>query len=857
MGDLQWILRTTDTARAAQLARALGISPLLAQLMVNRGITDIDSARSFLTCDLASLADPFLMRDMDRAVERIERALRHGESIVVYGDYDVDGQTAAAVLVSVLRELSSNPAAISFYIPNRMDEGYGLHAAALKSLAGKAELVITVDCGIASLEEAVLARQWGLDLIITDHHQPGPEVPAALAVLNPKRPGCSYPEKQLAGVGIAFRLAQALGRSRGRDFHEYLDLVALGTVADLVPLLGENRILVKRGLERLAATSRCGLKALMEVAGVGDAVRASDLGFRLGPRLNAAGRLSDPSLAVRLLLTDDPQVAQELAARLNAENATRQDIERRITAEAVEAITARRLHEQPGIVVAGEGWHPGVIGIVASRLVEQFYRPTVVISLADGLGTGSGRSIAGFDLYGGLAQCSHLLERFGGHTMAAGLTVRGDKLESFSAAFVEVCARTLSDDQLRPRLYIDAEVQLAEVTEQLVEELAVLEPTGFGNPAPVLQVAGSVADWRCVGRQGSHLKFTLRDSENCERQAIAFGQAEQAGTLVSWQEHTAVAFVPTINEWQGARTVQLQVKAIAEASPRDDYISRAMGAYPWVLAGEYYLSPFVQAELLGEAPKGVDTRGRGGFLDLRGAWNKVGALEKYASPQDPVLILVNSAAEAMHLCRELRIAFPKRREKIGFVHEHLSAGELAELKELDIEWLVSTGAGFPEGHTWHSVWLWHPPLNKDNRDAWLRFAGGSAQVVLVFGPKDVRSAQLNLSKCLPDRRGLARIYALLRQPAEHGGLTTATAEGCLAEVGLERGLWFAAQIFQELKLWRVDEATVAFLPEPAQKLDLHQAVLYNRGMNIRRQSSFYLRECLQRGFIDDGFEAEN
>jgi len=854
----QWIVQPKDTARAALLARALGISPLLAQLLINRGIGDEAAARAFLSPDLSSLADPFAMRDMGRAVERIERALRRGEPIVVYGDYDVDGQTASAVLVSVFRELSSNPAAVSFYIPNRMDEGYGLHAEALYSLKDRAGLVVTVDCGITSVEEARLARQWGIDLIITDHHQPGPEIPDALAVLNPKRPGCSYPEKQLAGVGIAFRLAQAVGKSWGRDFHEYLDLVALGTVADLVPLLGENRVLVKCGLERMAATSRCGLRALMEVAAVDEDVRASDLGFRLGPRLNAAGRLSDPSVSVQLLLTDDPRLARELAAQLDAENSTRQDIERRITAEASELILKQGLDKQAGIVVAGAGWHPGVIGIVASRLVETFYRPTVVVSLSGTVGTGSARSIPGFDLHGGLMKCSHLLERFGGHTMAAGLTVRADRLAAFAEEFARVCRDSLSPEQLRPRLLIDAVVGLEDVTENLVEELALLEPTGFGNPAPLLQVGGSIVEWRCVGKQGAHLKFTLRDVNLLERDAIAFGFGELTQELLSFQEHAAVAFIPTINEWRDQRSVQLQVKALTAGSQGEDLVSRAMAAYPFALDSEYYVSPFIRegltgAELGGTCPAKPQVRIR----DLRGAWDKVQALQEHASEQRKVLILVNTAAEALDVCRQLRIQFPGRRERIGFAHELLTPADDDELRQMELDWVVSTGLCSPPGGPWGSVWLWRPPLSEDNWWVWLRHAADGGEVVLAFGLKDVRENELNLCKVLPDRSALARIYALLRGRANQGQLSRSTACLSLEDVGLERGLWFAAQVFAELGLWALDGNTITFLPEPAKKLDLHDAVLYNRGMDIRRQTSLYLRECLRRRFVEDGPTREN
>lgn len=856
MGELQWIIKTQDTARAAQLARALGVSPLLGQLMINRGISDLADAKRYLAGDLTMLADPFLMADMARAVERIGQALAEGESIVVYGDYDVDGQTASALLVSVFRELSRAPEKISFYIPNRMDEGYGLNSDALRYLASKTSLVVTVDCGIASLVEAELARELGMDLIITDHHEPGDELPRAYAVLNPKRTGCSYPEKDLAGVGVAFRLAQAVGRSFGRDFYEYLDLVALGTVADIVPLMGENRIMVKRGLEAMTREPRVGIAALLEVSGVKGPVRASDLGFRLGPRLNAAGRMSDPDIAVRLLLSEDPDVARELALKLDGENSHRQDVERRIVKEASDRILELGLDKSPGIVVAGRDWHPGVIGIVASRLVEEFYRPTIVVSLNDGVGTGSARSIAGFSMYEGLKECSDLLVRFGGHTMAAGLTVTEDNLPAFTEKFAQVCAERLTPDLLSPKLAIDAEVSLGDVTEDLVRELALLEPTGMGNPAPVLKVEGSIVNWRIVGRQGNHLSFIMRADNQEERRAIAFGLAEQAGGLVSCQENAAVAFVPIINEWRDERTVQLQVKALTQASQPSDFVSSVMAAYPWQLSPDYHLSPYLK-----DAVTNLENVTSSHPLevlcsDLRGSWDKMEAIHKRVSPNASVLFLVHTAAEALELCRQLRIEFPEQRDKIGFVHEHLRPEELEELKRIQLDWVVSTGVPLLDNRNWHMVWLWRPPLTEGHLHAWLSHARGS-EVILAFGHQDTREVEHALSQVVPDRRGLARIYALLRREAQGGTVESARAAALLAEFGLERGLWFAVQVFQELNLWLVNENEITFLPEPAQKLDLHQAVLYNRGMNIRRQSSLYVKGCLQRGFMDHGFKRKN
>ena len=449
MGSKRWILREQNVELAEKLATALNVRPVIAQVLVNRGITTVEAGRLFFSCDLAETPDPFLMLGMEQAVQRVQKALATGETIVVYGDYDADGQTATALLVRVLRELALDPDRIIYYLPDRFDEGYGLNKDAIASLSEQATLLISVDCGISSVEEVEYANSLGLDVIVTDHHEPGEVLPCAVAILNPKQSGCSYPFKGLAGVGVALKLIQGLGVPEAR-WKECLDLVALGTVADLVPLQGENRILVKHGLVQMADTKHVGLRALLQVSNVGEP-SASDLGFRLGPRLNASGRVGDPTRGVRLLLTENPSEAKELATELNQENATRQQLELEVLEQAVHLIEKYDLNTRSALVVWGEGWHQGVVGIVASRLVEKYYLPTVVVSVSDDGATASARSIAGLDLYQTLVECSHLLTRFGGHAMAAGLSLPVENLPAFQRLFEELCAARLRAASVRSK----------------------------------------------------------------------------------------------------------------------------------------------------------------------------------------------------------------------------------------------------------------------------------------------------------------------------------------------------------------------------------------------------------------------
>lgn len=565
MQKKQWVLRTADSLPSPTMTGKRAILTLTASILAGRGIVDPDAIDSFLSPSLGAMLDPSRMKGMGAAVERLLQARRNREKICVYGDYDVDGITATTLMVSFLRQTGFD---CRYFIPNRFDDGYGLNGEALERIidAG-APLILSVDCGITAVEEALLCRRRGAELIIVDHHAPRKILPDACAILNPLQQGCDYPFKSLAGVGVAFNLLVALraalrnegafGDGPGPDLRQWLDLVALGTIADVVPLTGQNRIYVTHGLRLLADPLKPGIQALKRVAGVGGEVSSGQVGFRLAPRLNAAGRMESAVPGVELLLSADTQFCLSVADELDAANAERQAIERSMLQEAISLVEqggdypARR-----SIVLASYSWHQGVVGIVASRLVERFHRPTILIALDDqGQGKGSGRSIPGFHLLEALKGCSPLLERFGGHRHAVGVSLSADRIDDFRASFEAEALRLLGDGELTPRLDIDAEAEPQEVTEELALELKRLEPFGMGNPEPLLMMRSlSVREQRVVGEE--HLRLRL-SRDGYVFNAIAFRMASHNVPAT-----VDVAFFPEMNQWNGSSTLQLRVKAL-------------------------------------------------------------------------------------------------------------------------------------------------------------------------------------------------------------------------------------------------------------------------------------------------------
>lgn len=552
-----WNIKGSDPAVQDDISRSLSISKLTAQLLANRGIKSADEARQFLNSSMSSAADPFLLKDMDKAVSRIRKAVAKGEKILVYGDYDVDGITAVAVLSLALRKLGGS---VETYIPHRLEEGYGLNLAAVKrAQRDGVSLIITVDCGITSFREIEHAAALRIDIIVTDHHEiADSRVPDAHAVINPLQKSCNYPFKHLAGVGLAYKLAKAIYTGTPHFAEDFLDLVSLGTIADIAPMVGENRVLAKYGLDELNRKERIGLTALCEVAGLtGKDISSGHIGFILGPRINAMGRVGSANKALELLLSEDAGEALKLAKLLDAENKNRQKIESGILDEAVAKVEREVNFKHHRVIVLGsEAWHPGVIGIVASRIADRYYRPTILILLDGKYGKGSGRSIDGFHLFEYLLRCKDLLVGFGGHESACGITIEKDKVDEFRERINSEAASEIKEEVFIPVLDIDMDIPLSALSEEVIGQMEGLAPFGEMNPRPVFASRGlTVKDGpRRIGKNG--FKIWVTDNViTCE--AVAFGKSG----LAMPEQGSAVdlAYTPSLNNWQGVQSIQLEL----------------------------------------------------------------------------------------------------------------------------------------------------------------------------------------------------------------------------------------------------------------------------------------------------------
>jgi single-stranded-DNA-specific exonuclease len=554
-----WVFRNIDPLSRAALAQALSISAATASLLLARGVTTPAEASTWMSHQLPH--DPFLIPDMEQAVERLHRAVLTHEQICFYGDYDVDGMSATSLYLSFFGSRGAN---VRGYVPHRKREGYGLNLEAVQRLRDEGiSLLVTSDCGTTSHREVTLANQLGMDVIVTDHHQTDEQMPPAVAVMNPHRDGARYPFRGLCSAGLAYKVAQAYELQYGQagvPLESLLDLVALATIADVVPLQDENRRFVREGLVQISRGARCGIRALKQVAGITRDCSAETIAFKLAPRLNAAGRLDHAMLGVQLLTTESPAEAQQLADRLEQLNRERQKIEADLMSEAIEAVQEQEL--PPALVLASRRWHVGVVGIAAARLVERFHRPTIVIAIDEqGIGKGSARTIGSFDLYKGLAACRDLVEAFGGHPSAAGVTVRESRLDEFRDRFSSVVAEWAQGAATVPMLHVDAEVLLSDVTAKLIAEIGTFHPFGAGNPEPTFAVKGlEVMDSRTVGEK--HLKMTVRQGRSMPFDSIGFGMKSLVDRGIPARVPVDLAFFPEFNHWNGYDRIQLRIRDV-------------------------------------------------------------------------------------------------------------------------------------------------------------------------------------------------------------------------------------------------------------------------------------------------------
>ena len=559
----KWQICETDKEKVDELKSKYNISELLATILVNKNITTQKEINEFLNPTRNDFFDPFLMNDMDIAIKRIKKAIENQEKVIIYGDYDVDGITSITVLKSFLKDVGLD---VDYYIPNRLEEGYGLNKNAIDEIAKKEyKLMITVDCGISAIEEVDYANSLGIEVIITDHHEPGDEIPKALAVVDNKRKDNKYPFRELAGVGVAFKVSQALAQSmniREEEYLKYLDIVCVGTISDIVPLVSENRVITKLGLKLVKQTRNMGLRAIIN-SSVYSQINSTTISFGVAPRINACGRMGKAEQALKLLLSKDIYEVNKLTQELNSYNRERQEIEKEIFENVLTKIEQNNLAKNRTIVVGGENWHHGVIGIVSSKITEKYFKPSILLSFEeDGTGKGSGRSIPGFDLHEALMKCENCLEKFGGHSMAVGLTIKKENLEQFYKEFEKI-AEENEIENIIPIINVDAKIELDKIDKSVVEDLKQLEPFGEANKTPTFALKNIRIDSIRALSEGKHLKLTLRENNQIIN-AIGFNIGELAEAY-KIGDKIDIAGVLEINTFNGIDNLQINIKDIMKS----------------------------------------------------------------------------------------------------------------------------------------------------------------------------------------------------------------------------------------------------------------------------------------------------
>ncbi|MBR1809029.1 MAG: single-stranded-DNA-specific exonuclease RecJ [Paludibacteraceae bacterium] len=561
-------LSNEQRTAAERLAAELNISIISASMLVRRGLLSAQDARNFVSPQLDMLHDPFLMTDMDKAVARLDKAVQFDEHILVFGDYDVDGTTAVALMYTFLSSVVHSPELVDYYIPDRYTEGYGISRKGIDyAVETGCSLIVALDCGIRSTEEVNYAADKGIDFIICDHHLPGQDIPKAVAVLDAKRSDSTYPFSELCGCGVGFKLAQAYSAANSLPFDNLrpcLALTAMAIASDIVPVVGENRVLAYYGIRMLNSAPPVGIKNLMNIAGIESGkLNINDLVYKIGPRINACGRIRSGRDAVRLLITDNNDEAKQMSEEINHQNEIRRDLDQQITNEALQMLMSDPCNQQKHTtVVCGNDWHKGVVGIVASRLIDNYYRPTIVLTLTDGMVSGSARSVGGFDIYSAIDSCSDLLENFGGHIFAAGLSMKPENLEAFKQRFEDYVGKHILPEQTQPVLEIEAEISFADITARFFNILRHLEPFGPGNPRPLF-LTRNVTNYRYtrrVGKQGEHLKLDVTDRTGA-LQGIAFGKGEYALPLMNG-ENIDICYELQQNTFNGQTTIQMMVHDI-------------------------------------------------------------------------------------------------------------------------------------------------------------------------------------------------------------------------------------------------------------------------------------------------------
>ena len=820
-----WNVKSPNLETSTRLAVRLGIPQLIAQLLVNRGIETEESARVFLYPALSNLHSPFQLNDMEKAVERLRSAIKRGEKVWVYGDYDADGTTATSLLLNTFRHLD---VPVNFHIPNRFEEGYGLNKTALHKL-GKdgCNLLITVDCGITSIEEVRFANEFGIDVIITDHHQPRPgELPPAYAVITPKMPESEYPFEGLAGVGLAFKLAHGLlgGDEVSPFLQSQLDLVALGTVVDIATLTGENRVLTKLGLAELNKRERPGIRALCDVANYSPdkPIVGHTLSYVLGPRLNAAGRMDAAKKVVHLLTADSDEEALAVARELDIDNQKRREAEDRIREQAIAKIKKDvNLDKIKGLVIAHKGWHQGVIGIVASRILEQYYRPVFLLAIDGEEAHGSGRGIDGINLADSLNACTDLLIKHGGHKAAAGLTIKTENIPKFERRFNRYVCEHLSDEDFIQQLSIESDVQMPDLSLEVIEKFHLLEPFGEDNPSPRIAMRNLSLQRppRLIGKENNHLKLFVTDGRETE-EAVGWQMSDYFISLKNQNIRLDLAFDPEINEWDNTRRLQLKIADLKIITLDAN--------------SQQHLFPTVEME----SPVKI--------VDRRNEKSKGEYVSKLLNQGEPTLLYVRDA-QALHELLEMvdakeNFLIARCNADTTNSERQVMADKLAHRELLAV---VSSCTLTDLPHVTHLVFC-HPvpqPLAFFNRCQLAFQYAKTTYIHLIYNSEDMEWMQQWLSQQYPGREVLKGLYKRLRYLSQENGkrLTLENIIADAATVSIPKlAVISGLSIFEELQLLTQDadlfEREIQLLLPPSKKRQLHESETYLNGEQIKQTS---------------------
>ncbi len=832
-----WQVKTHDIEKSSRLAVRLGISQLVAQLLINRGIEAEDAARAYLYPTTADLHPPFKMYGMEKAVERIRAAMKRSEQVWIFGDYDTDGTTAASLLLNTFRHLDFP---VAPYIPDRFKEGYGLNKKAMRELKDEGcDLLITVDCGITSIEEVELANEIGVDVIITDHHQPRPDAqPPAYAIITPKMPESEYPFDGLAGVGLAFKLAHGLmgGDDLNPFLQSQLDLVALGTVVDIATLTGENRILTRLGLAEINKRERPGVRALCDVANHSPykPIVGHTLSYVLGPRINAAGRMDTASKVVRLLTTESYEEAAPIAKELDAHNRERREVENRIQEQAVATIKKEvNLDKVKGLVVAHEKWHRGVVGIVASRILEQYYRPVFLLAIDGDEAHGSGRGIEGIDLAASLNACDKLLVKHGGHKAAAGLTIKTRNIPRFAKRFNEYASEHLSDEDLVPKLSVDLEVETPYLTLAAIEELHLLEPFGADNPSPRLAMHNLFLQRPpdLIGKEKNHLKLFVTDGRQTV-EAVGWRMSDHFTALRNKNIRLDLAFEPEINEWNNTRRLQLKIEDL-QLHTVDRHSLQAV---------------FPTEDM--ESPVRI--------VDRRNVRSKQNYLLNLLDRGESTLLYVRDGKALDQI-----LALIGSKEEIGRCDADMSETEkqfiVDKLAKRELLAIASSCTLTNLPHVNHLVFC-HPipqQLMFFNRCQPAFKHPETTYIHLIYNPKDIEWMQKCISWEYPDEQTLRKLYKMLQTLSQGNGKQLAL-EGVMAGAQADSIPAFAVanglSILEELRLLvqysDSPKREIQLLPPPSKKRQLHESETYLNGEQVKQTSQlfseFQLRQNIQQ-----------